>query len=95
MTTAKETTLTLPVKLPDHLVKMIIEQRELRRKRNRKLNAMNESIWIQIYKEYPELNEEDDHIIDTQYLDQGLALLKEEDNCVRGILGGLIKSTIK
>jgi len=40
MITAKETTLTLPVKLPDNLVKMIIEQQELRRKRNRKLNAI-------------------------------------------------------
>lgn len=73
---AAETGFKLPVKLPDHIVRIVQGyEQEIAFMEERREQLHNE-MWGAIHAEYPELPKKGCHSLDTTYAEQGVVMLR-------------------
>ena len=71
----------LPVQVPEHIAKLMLESQERRRAFKIADKAAQVTLWAAVHAEYPELDKDDNFTLDGEYSEQGVVMLKEADSC--------------
>lgn len=87
---------TLPIRIDPDLAELVRSYSVAREAMFKRMDEMHDEVWSRIHDRYPDLPREENHTLDTKYMDQGIVMLTSDecDLCeklakrVSGLSGG-------
>lgn len=70
----------LPIQLPAHIVELVKAKKTIVDELTLAADTAHAALWDAVHAEYPDLKREDNHTLNTQYMDQGVVMLEDDDD---------------
>lgn len=79
VTTPEQVLMTkLPIKVSQNIVDILKEKHALKVKFNEDKKALHEKLWEQVHSEYPDLDQEVNYSLNSEFIDGDIVILQEE-----------------